>query len=189
MENFFGIGLANSFYDKRRHVNVIFMIIMDYHFYANPGFAERLVSLLKSGCSEPYRTRMIANDYLTRDELNYLNIVREKYSLPSNDFERICSGLSMYDPQYKTPSGYGSVDNKRLLVDMVMAVYVATNNYASTAFTKITAEIGALTKGMNGISFNQAKFEQLYHLTLEASETYGLVNRLQEIEDYVIARW
>lgn len=104
MENFFGIGLANSFYDKRRHVNVIFMIIMDYHFYANPGFAERVVSLLKSGCSEPYRTRMIANDYLTRDELNYLNIVREKYSLPSNDFERICSGLSMYDPQYKTGS-------------------------------------------------------------------------------------
>ena len=189
MENFFGIGLANSFYDKRRHVNVIFMIIMDYHFYANPGFAERLVSLLKSGCSEPYRTRMIANDYLTRDELNYLNIVREKYSLPSNDFERICSGLSMYDPQYKTPSGYGSVDNKRLLVDMVMAVYVATNNYASTAFTNITAKIGALAKGMNGISFNQAKFEQLFHLTLKASETYGLVNRLQEIEDYVIARW
>ena len=128
MDNFFGIGLANSFYNKRRHVNVIFMIIMDYLFYANPGFAERLVSLLKSGCSEPYRTRIIANDYLTRDELNYLNIVREKYSLPSNDFERICSGLSMYDPQYKTPSGYGSVDNKRLLVDMVMAVYVATNN-------------------------------------------------------------
>ena len=189
MENFFGIGLANSFYDKRRHVNVIFMIIIDYHFYANPGFADRLVSLLQSGSSEPYRTRMIANNFLTRDELNYLNIIREKYSLPSSEFERICSGLSMYEPQYKTPAGYGSVDNKRLLVDMVMAVYVATNNYASNAFTKITAEIGSLAQGMNGISFNQAKFEQLFHLTLKAAQTYGLVNRLKEIEDYVIARW
>ncbi len=189
MENFFGLGLANSFYDKRRHVNVVFMIMMDYHFYATPGFSDRIVSLLKSGASEASRTSIIANNLLSREELNFLNIVREKYNLPADEFERIVSGLSLYDPQYKSPAGYGALDNKRLLVDMVVALYVMTTNYASPAFTKITGEIGSLGKGMNGISFDQAKFERLFSLVLEACKKYQLVNRLQEIEDYVIAKW
>lgn len=41
----------------------------------------------------------------------------------------------------------------------------------------------------NGISFDQAKFERLFSLVLEACKKYQLVNRLQEIEDYVIAKW
>ena len=146
MDNFYGLGTASSYYDKRRHVNAIFMIMVDYHFYATPGFSDRLISVLKSGVSETKRTSIIANDILSRDELNFLNIVRERTGLPGGDFERIVSGLSLYDPQYKTPAGYDGEQNKRLLVDMVVAVYVMCSDYSSPSFTKITGEIGALAR-------------------------------------------
>ena len=189
MDNFYGLGTASSYYDKRRHVNAIFMIMVDYHFYATPGFSDRLISVLKSGVSETKRTSIIANDILSRDELNFLNIVRERTGLPGGDFERIVSGLSLYDPQYKTPAGYDGEQDKRLLVDMVVAVYVMCSDYSSPSFTKITGEIGALAKGMRGITFDQTKFERLFHLTLDGVKANQYVNRLKEIEDYVIARW
>ena len=189
MENYFGLGTGSSYYDKRRHVNAIFMIMADYHFHATPGFSDRLISVIKSGVSETMRTNIIANEILSRDELNFLNIVREKTNLPSDDFERIISGISLYDPQYKTPAGYDRVQNTRLLVDMIVAVYIMCNDFSSPGFTEITREIGTLAKGMKGITFDQTKFERLFHLTFDGVEANQYVNRLREIEDYVIARW
>lgn len=190
MENFFGIGLANSFYDKRRHVNAILMIILDYHFYATPGFADRLVALLQSPKSEERKAFEMCNDpFLSFDELNFIKTVKEKVGLPQGDFNRIMSGISLFDKQYKTPAGYGRIENTRLLVDMIVALSYSCNNYQSPAFTKITAEIGALARGMNGISFDQAKFERLFHLTFEAQAVYQYTTELKQVEDYVIARW
>ena len=133
---------------------------------------------------------VISHELLSIEELNYLNILREKYALPSSEFERIMSGISlMNDKQFRTPAGYDAEKNKRLLVDMIVAVSVPCRNYASPAFTQITGEIGALARGMKGITFDQAKFERLFHLTFEAEKVYQLINNLKQIEDYVIARW
>ena len=53
----------------------------------------------------------------------------------------------------------------------------------------MTAEVGGLAKGMNGISFDQAKFERLFYLTFEAQRVYQYTTELEQVEDYVIARW
>ena len=191
MDNFFGIGTGSPFYDKRRHVNVILMMFLDYHFYATPGFADRLIALLQSSKSEDRIALEICNDpFLSFDELNFLKTIKEKVGLPQSDFDKIMSGISLRcDKQYKTPASYGRVENTRLLVDMIVALSYACNNFSSSAFTKMTAEIGGLAKGMNGISFDQAKFERLFHLTFEAQQIYQFTTELKHVEDYVIARW
>lgn len=190
MDNFFGLGLADSFYDKRRHVNVILMTFINYHFYATPGYADRLVALVKSSKSEAQKASEMCNDpFLTYDELNFIKTVKEKVGLPLSDFNRIMSGISLYDPQFKTPAGYDQAQNTRLLVDMVVALTYACDDFQSPAFTKMTQMIGALGKGMRGISFDQAKFERLFHLSFEAQRIYQYTTELRQVEDYVLARW
>ena len=191
MDNFFGIGTSSSFYDKRRHVNVILMMFLDYHFYATPGFADRLVALLQSSKSEERIAFEICNDpFLSFDELNLLKTIKEKVGLPQSDFDKIMSGVSLrYDKQYRTPAGYDRIENTRLLVDMVVAICYACDDFSSPAFTKMTAEVGGLAKGMKGISFDQTKFERLFNLTFEAQRIYQYTTELKQVEDYVIDRW
>lgn len=190
MENFFGIGTADSFYDKRRHVNAVLMIFLDYHFYASPGYADRLVALLKSPKSEAMMAIDICNDFLSYEEHSFMNVMREKYGLPEGDFTRIMSAISIrQDKQFRTPASYDKVENTRLLVDMVVALSIACDNFQSPAFTRMTASIGTLARGMRGITFDQAKFERLFHLTFEAERLYQDTGKLKQTEDYVIARW
>lgn len=189
MDNFFGIGTADSFYDKRRHINMIFMEFMSYHLFADSSFGARIISLLKSGKSEEERASCICNDFLTYDEFNFLQLLREKYNLPDSEFVTIMSGIGIKDKITKSPAGYDARQNKELLVQMVIAIESMTHDFGSKAVTEITGMIASIGKGMKGISFDQAKFNKLFDLTFEAMRIYGDSDYLPHIEQYVIARW
>lgn len=189
MENFFGIGSGSSNYDKRRHINVIFMEIVSYHFYADPGYADRLVRVLKTDNNIYSRSSTICNSFLTYNEHNYLNLLRERYNISDLDFTTILSGIGVMDNVTKSPAGYGQRENTALLVQMVVAIESMTSNFGSQAVTEITKMIGSMGLGMKGISFDQAKFNRLFDLTFKAMEIYGNNYALPKIEQYVIDRW
>lgn len=189
MDNFFGIGTSDSFYDKRRHINMIFIEFLSYHIFSDSSYSDRIVSLLKSSKSEEDRAFCICNNFLTYNELNFLKLLRERYNLSEAEFITILSGIGAKDKITKSPAGYDANQNKVLLVHMVIAIESMTSNFGSKAVTEITRMIGTVGKGMRGIFFDQTKFNKLFDLTFEAMRVYGDSDYLPQIEQYVLERW
>lgn len=184
--SFYGYGSADSKYDIRRHINVIFYELMIYKHYYDKNLFIQCVKYAKS-LPEQQAAEYICNDVLSFDEHNFLNLLRERYSLSESDFTRIVSGHALDAPVVKTPAGYNRENNIRLLVQMVFARYYMRPQDYNT-FVKINNMIVTFAAGMRGITISQKFMDDLLSLTVEAMNSYGNNFALKNIEDYVIAR-
>ena len=187
-ENFFGIGTGSSFYDKRRHINIIFIELLSYHFYTDSSVSNRILSIIK----DPYKSTKekasdICNDILNYDEHNYLNLLRERVQLSEPDFMLIMSGIVLCQ-ESKYPASYTREQNISLLVEMIVARYYMKPQ-VNNAFIQINSMIVQLAKGMRGITITNQNAESLFLLTQEAMAKFRNNYALSQIEEYVISKW
>ena len=183
-ETFFGYGSAESFYDKRRHINVIFQLLMMYKLKAIPSV---IIPQLQQALRLPMQdaAELVCNDILTYGEHNYLNLLRERYSLSDADFAKIMSGYGCALPENKTPAGYNKRQNQELLVQMLTSRYYMRPK-DTNAFGYINSAIAAWANGMKGISMSPdvlMKYDQLWR---KALALYPTNFQIKEIEDYII---
>ena len=168
-ETFFGYGSAESFYDKRRHINVIFQLLMMYKFKAVPSV---VIPQLQHALRLPMQdaAELVCNDILTYDEHNYLSLLRERYGISDADFIKIMSGYGCTLRENKTPAGYNKRQNLELLVQMLYSRYYMRPQDAN-AFTYINSAIAAWASGMKGISMSQDIFVKYHQLLKKSSCT------------------
>lgn len=184
---FFGYGSCDAKYDIRRHLNVILHEFMAYKLYVNDQRALGLNILHAAELPLYEAAEYVCNDILTFDEHNFLNILRERYNVPDEDFIQIMSGRSFKDKISKSPAGYSREQNIRLLVQMAFArYYMKPQN--NNAIMEINTMIASLAQGMRGINLTPAFINNLFKLTDEAIGIYGNNFAMKEMEDYVINR-
>lgn len=84
IEDFFGYSSGSSAFDKRRHINVIFQLLIMYKLKVNP---NSLIPKIRRALQLPTQeaAELICNDVLSYDEHNYLNLLRERYDVPVSD--------------------------------------------------------------------------------------------------------
>lgn len=183
-ESFFGYGSANPAYDKRRHINVIFQLLMMYKLKVNQ---SALVPKLQYALSLPVRqaAEYVCNEILSYDEHNYLNLLRERYNLSIPDFTKIMSAYGCTLKENKTPVGYATRQNQELLVQMLTARYYMKPLEAD-AFAYINGVIASWSGGMRGINMNQTMFQKYDNLWRRALSLYPTNYQLPQIENYVI---
>ena len=184
MDNFFGYGTASSAYDKRRHINVIFQILMMYKLKVNP---NSVIPPLQRALRLPVQqaAEVICNDILSYDEHNYLNLLRERYGISESDFTKIMSGYGCTLRENKTPAGYSTRQNQELLIQMLNARYYMRPQKAE-AFEYINGVIATWGGGMRGITMNQSTFAKYDTLWRRALVLYPTNFQLKQIEDYII---
>lgn len=184
-DNFFGYGSASSEFDKRRHINVIFQLLLMYKLKQNPGYVvpklQRALQLSTQQAAE-----FICNEVLSYDEHNYLNLLRERYNIPASDFTKVLSGYGCMLPENKTPAGYSQRQNQELLIQMLNARYYMQPQDAN-AFMYINGVIAQWAGGMRGVSMSQALFAKYDNLWRKALSLYPTNYQLKQIEDYIIS--
>lgn len=183
-EAFFGHGTCSSAYDSRRHINVILQLLLMYKLKVNPNsLVPKLQTALRMNTQQA--AEYICNDILSYDEHNYLNLLRERYSVSDSDFLKIMSGCGCTLPVQKTPAGYNRRQNLELLVQMLNArYYMRPQN--DDAFTYINSVIAAWGNGMQGVSITPAIFSKMDSLWRKALSLYPTNYQLKQIEDYII---
>lgn len=183
-EDFFGYGTCSSTYDCRRHINVIFQLLLMYKLKSNPNV---LVPQLRNILSMPTQqaAEKVCNDILSYDEHNYLNLLRERYHLPELDFVKIMSAYGCTLRENKTPAGYSKRQNQELLIQMLNSRYYMQPQNAE-AFAYINGVIAVWAGGMQGISMSPQEFQKYDSLWRKALSIYKTNYDLHNIEDYII---
>lgn len=185
IEDFFGNGSGSSVFDKRRHINVIFQLLMMYKLKVD---SNSVIPTLQRALKLPTQqaAELICNNVLSYDEHNYLNLLRERYDVPVNDFTKIMSGYGCTLRENKTPAGYSVRENQELLIQMLNARYYMRPQ-DSEAFMYINSVIVAWAGGMRGINMNQTTFIRYDQLWRNALTLYPTNYQLRQIEDYIIS--
>lgn len=183
-EDFFGYGSASSAYDKRRHINVIFQILLMYKLRNNQ---SSLMPKLQYALRLPMQqaAEYVCNEILTYDEHNYLNLLRERYNLPVSDFTKIMSGYGCTLRENKTPAGYTTRQNQELLIQMLNARYYMRPQ-DPIAFQYINGVIANWGGQMRGINMSQEIFTKYDTLWRKALSLYPTNYQLPQIENYII---
>ncbi|MCH5216807.1 MAG: hypothetical protein J1F10_07670 [Muribaculaceae bacterium] len=184
-DNFFGYGSASADFDKRRHINVIFQILLMYKLKQNQAW---IVPKLQYALRLPTQqaAEYICNEILSYDEHNYLNLLRERYNVSVSDFTKILSGYGCTLPENKTPAGYSTRQNQELLIQMLNSRYYMQPQDIN-AFMYINGVIAQWAAGMRGINMTQSLFSKYDNLWRRALSIYPTNYHLKKIEDYIIS--
>ena len=130
MDNFFGLGTANSAYDKRRHVNLVYYTMMMLRFTKKDNsFMMNLKQILSSGYDKNTKSDLICQHILTDLEISYLNYLRTRYGLNEEEYITILAGESLGQGQVKSPAGYQGTQNWEMIVQMFYATMLSGPAY------------------------------------------------------------
>ena len=182
---FFGIGKGEAFYDKRRHLNMIFLVCANYQFFVDPAPADELRHYVFNESAE-VSASYICNNILTAGEHNYLNMLRERYSIPVNDFTTILGGIGLLSPSFQSPSKYSQKEKARLIVQMMIARYYMQPQEIE-AFKMVNTMIYNVGRDL-GFFQSLATFQRYAQLLDEALSHYQHEKYMVEIEEYVLQR-
>lgn len=188
MENFFGIGSADTFYDKRRHVNVVYYTMMMLRRTKKDStFMMNLKRILSSGYDKETKSDLICEHILTDLEISYLNYLRGRYTLSEDEYVTILSGEALGQQQIKSPAGYSSNQNWEMIIQMLYATMLSGPSYQGYVQQLVKNYFFPFCSGMRGIKLQSSTFRILsenINRCLELGKT--LFSDLPYIEQYVI---
>lgn len=188
-DNFFGVGLASSFYDKRRHINTIYNIFMHYRMIAKgQNFINQLAPIVKCQ-DESVRFSKLTQEILTPLECSYLNYIKNRYSVPESDFITVLSGKTFYESIMKTPAGYYANDNWKLIIQMFYATLCVKPEYHKFDTQIQTGMILKIASGMRDITIDQNKYKTIvFGLNNCINKGMTNFNDLPKIENLIISK-
>lgn len=190
MDNFFGIGTANSFYDKRRHINVVFYTMMMLRLMKREeSFTTKIRQIISSGYDRDSRADMICEQILTDLELSYLNYLRTRYGLTEDEHITILSGETLTQGEVKSPAGYRGDKNWELIVQMMYATMLCGSSYQRYVQQLVSSFFYPFCSGMRGVTLQNSTF-RLISENMNACLNQGkrLFADLPYIEKYIIER-
>ena len=87
MSNFFGFDTADSFFDKRRHINLVYYSMMYLRFLSNNSYElNKIKQTLSANNSALTRANLMRRDILSDYEVSFLDYLQRRYDLPENDY-------------------------------------------------------------------------------------------------------
>jgi hypothetical protein len=188
MDNFFGLGTANSAYDKRRHVNLVYYTMMMLRFTKKDNsFMMNLKQILSSGYDKNTKSDLICQHILTDLEISYLNYLRTRYGLNEEEYITILAGESLGQGQVKSPAGYQGTQNWEMIVQMFYATMLSGPAYQGYVQQLVSSFFYPFCSGMRDVTLQSSTFRLISeNMNKCLAQGKRLFTDLPYIEQYVI---
>jgi hypothetical protein len=188
MDNFFGLGTANSAYDKRRHVNLVYYTMMMLRFTKKDNsFMMNLKQILSSGYDKNTKSDLICQHILTDLEISYLNYLRTRYGLNEEEYITILAGESLGQGQVKSPAGYQGTQNWEMIVQMFYATMLSGPAYQGYVQQLVSSFFYPFCSGMRDVTLQSSTFRLISeNMNKCLDQGKRLFTDLPYIEQYVI---
>lgn len=188
MDNFFGLGSANAFYDKRRHVNLVYYTMMMLRFTKKDNsFMMNLKQILSSGYDKNTKSDLICQHILTDLEISYLNYLRTRYGLNEEEYITILAGESLGQGQVKSPAGYQGTQNWEMIVQMFYATMLSGPAYQGYVQQLVSSFFYPFCSGMRDVTLQSSTFRLISeNMNKCLDQGKRLFTDLPYIEQYVI---
>ena len=190
MDNFFGLGTASAFYDKRRHVSLVFYTMMMLRLMKKENsFMVQLKQILSSGYDKNARADKICEYILTDYEISYLNYLRSRYNLNEDEYVTILAGETLTQGQVKSPAGYQGRENWEMIIQMMYATMLSGSAYQGYVQQLVNNFFYPICSGMKGVILQPSTF-RLISENMNACLNQGkrLFSDLPYIERYIIEK-
>lgn len=159
MNNFFGFDSADSFYDKRRHINLVYYTMMYLRLLKGDNtFMLNIKRILSPNNNTLTRADMMCGEILTDLEVSYLKYLKDRYALSVNDYVTILAGETLAQGIVKSPAGYTSTSNWELIVQMMYATMLSGPSYQHLVQRLVRDFFIPMCSGMKGITLQGSTF-------------------------------
>ena len=159
MNNFFGFDSADSFYDKRRHINLVYYTMMYLRLLKGDNtFMLNIKRILSPNNNTLTRADMMCGEILTDLEVSYLKYLKDRYALSVNDYVTILAGETLTQGIVKSPAGYTSTSNWELIVQMMYATMLSGPSYQHLVQRLVRDFFIPMCSGMKGITLQGSTF-------------------------------
>lgn len=189
MSNFFGFGSADSFYDKRRHINLVYYTMIYLRLLKENNTFMLNIKRILSHNNTLTRANMMCSEILTDYEVSFLNYLKNRYGLPENDYVTILSAETLTQGIVKSPAGYTSNSNWELIVQMMYATMLSGSSYQHLVQRLVREFFIPMCLGMKGITLQSSTFRLISeNLNTCLNNGKRQWSDLPYIERYVIDR-
>ena len=159
MSNFFGFDTADSFYDKRRHINLVYYSMMYLRLLnGNGSFMNNIKQILSPCNSTLTRANMMRKEILADYEVAFLDYLRDRYNLPENDYITILAGETLTQGVVKSPAGYTSTNNWELIIQIMYSTMLSGPLYQHLVQRLVNEFLIPISSGMRDITLQKSTF-------------------------------
>lgn len=190
MSNFFGYDTADSFYDKRRHINLVYYTMMYLRLLKGDNtLMLNIKRILSPNNNTLTRANMMCSEILTDYEVSFLNYLKNRYGLSENDYVTILAGETLTQGVVKSPASYTSTSNWELIVQMMYATMLSGPSYQHLVQRLVREFLIPMCSGMRGITLQSSTFRLISeNLNTCLNSGKRQWSDLPYIEKYVIDR-
>lgn len=189
MSNFFGFDTADCFYDKRRHVNLVYYSMMYLRFLKGNGSELNTVKQILSSNNTLTRANMMRRDILSEYEVSFLDYLQRRYDLPESDYITILSGETLTQGIVKSPAGYTSTSNWELIIQIMYSTMLSGPSYQHLVQRLVREFLTPISASMRGITLQASTFRLIsenINTCLNSGKRQW--SDLPYIEQYIIQR-
>jgi len=190
MSNFFGFDTADSSYDKRRHLNLVYYSMMYLRLLSGNSLdMANIKRILSSNSSSLTKANMMRQEVLSDYEVSYLNYLQKRYGLPENDYVTILAGETLTQGVVKSPAGYTSEKNWELIIQIMYSTMLSGPSYQHLVQRLVSEFLIPISSGMRGIRLQSSTFRLISeNMNFCLNQGKRQWSDLPYIEQYVISR-
>ena len=157
--NFFGLDTADSFYDKRRHINLVYYSMMHLRLLSgNSLLISNVKRILSLNIATIEKANMMRKEILTDYEISFLDYLQRRYGLPDNDYITILAGEALTQRVVKSPAGYTSLKNWELIIQIMYSTMLSGSSYQHLVQRLVNDFIVPISAGMRGVTLQSSTF-------------------------------
>lgn len=190
MSNFFGFDTADSSYDKRRHINLVYYSMMYLRLLSGNSLdMANIKRILSSNSSSLTKANMMRQEVLSDYEVSYLNYLQKRYGLPENDYVTILAGETLTQGVVKSPVGYTSEKNWELIIQIMYSTMLSGPSYQHLVQRLVSEFLIPISSRMRGIRLQSSTFRLISeNMNFCLNQGKRQWSDLPYIERYVISR-
>lgn len=190
MSNFFGFDTADSSYDKRRHINLVYYSMMYLRLLSGNSLdMANIKRILSSNSSSLTKANMMRQEVLSDYEVSYLNYLQKRYGLPENDYVTILAGETLTQGVVKSPAGYTSEKNWELVIQIMYSTMLSGPSYQHLVQRLVSEFLIPISSRMRGIRLQSSTFRLISeNMNFCLNQGKRQWSDLPYIERYVISR-
>lgn len=190
MSIFFGFDTADSSYDKRRHINLVYYSMMYLRLLSGNSLdMANIKRILSSNSSSLTKANMMRQEVLSDYEVSYLNYLQKRYGLPENDYVTILAGETLTQGVVKSPAGYTSEKNWELIIQIMYSTMLSGPSYQHLVQRLVSEFLIPISSRMRGIRLQSSTFRLISeNMNFCLNQGKRQWSDLPYIERYVISR-
>ncbi len=190
MSNFFGFDTADSSYDKRRHINLVYYSMMYLRLLSGNSLdMANIKRILSSNSNSLAKANMMRQEILSDYEVSFLNYLQKRYGLPDDDYVTILAGETLTQGVVKSPAGYTSEKNWELIIQIMYSTMLSGSSYQHLIQRLVNEFLIPISSRMRGVRLQSSTF-RLISENMNSCLNQGKRqwSDLPYIEQYIISR-